>query len=98
MSNRLLLIFSGVLFLFNLILTFIVSKLKKECDLNVEYSKNVLTHCSQENFDMQSNILKANTHFRNMRKSYLTALDLAVKHYKQSAKEKVRKLTYITKR
>lgn len=68
MSNTLLLIFSGVLFLFNLILTFIISKLKKECDLNAEYSKNV------------------------------AALDLAVKHYKQSAKEKVRKLTYITKR
>ena len=45
-----------------------ISKLKKECDLNAEYSKNV------------------------------AVLDLAVKHYKQSAKEKVRKLTYITKR
>jgi hypothetical protein len=98
MSNTLLLILSGVLFLFNLILTFIVSKLKKECDLNNEASQHYQNDCQALNSDIQLYMLKANTHFRNMRKSYLRALDLAVKHYKQSAKEKVRKLTYRTKR
>jgi hypothetical protein len=96
--NLLFLILSGVLFLFNLILTFIVSNLKKQSDLNCEAIRHYHIECEE----MLTSVFDANNtneiRLRNMRESYVKALVREIKRYKKTEKEKVRKLTYRTKR
>jgi hypothetical protein len=98
MSNTLFLIIDIVLLFFNVILTIINSKLKKECDLNAEYCKDRDSDCTNKLSDIQLEIHEANVRFIRMRELYLKALIREIKRYKQTAKEKVRKLTYRTKR
>jgi hypothetical protein len=98
MTNTILLIIVGFSVIFNLILTLIVWKMKNKTSLAVSITDYNLIEVAGIHQHMIDEREEAIYRFKKMRESYLKALVTEIKRYKQTTKEKTRKLSYRTKK